>query len=77
MDLAELELIFGDGIPCAVEDDEARAGGALVNGAYETVLGVVMAASFVLDERAVAIVALVGMTANLGDVLLLDVVVDV
>lgn len=39
VDLLELELVLRDNLTLGVEDDEARAGGALVDGSNEGDLG--------------------------------------
>lgn len=80
VDLVEFGLVFGDRDTCAVKDDKARAGGTLVNGADETILEVVRTTAFVLQERAVAVVGLVGVDVNLRlrlILLLLDSIVEV
>lgn len=77
MDLAILNLVLGNGVPRAVEDDEAGAGGALVDGAYETILEIVGPIILILDNRTTAIAGLVGIHVNLGKVFLLQVVLDV
>lgn len=76
MDLTEFILVLGNRVTRAVKDDEAGTGGALVDGTYETVLEVVVAAIFILDNRATAITRLVGIHVNLGDIFLVQVFFD-
>lgn len=39
VDLLKLDLVLRDNFTLGVEDDEARAGGALINGSHEGDLG--------------------------------------
>lgn len=51
VDLAEFRLVLGHGIAGAVEYDEACASGALVDGANEALLQVVVAMVLILQQR--------------------------
>lgn len=77
MDLTEFHLVLGNGVPRAVEDDETGTGGALVDGAYETILEVVAPTVLILDNRTPAITRLVGIHVNLGDIFFLQVILDI
>ena len=76
MDLMKFSLVFGDGHTSAVKDDKTRTGGTLINGTNETVLEVIRATAFILQEGAIAIVGLVGVDVNLRLGMFLEGIID-
>jgi hypothetical protein len=72
MDLTEFILILGDGNTSTIEDNEAGARGAGVNGTDESIFQVFTATAFIwLQQRAVAIMCLVGVNVHVRGPLLL------
>lgn len=76
MDLMKFGLVFGDGHTSAVKDNKTRTGCTLINGTDETVLEVILATVFVLQEGAIAIVGLVGVDVNLRLGVFLEGIID-
>ena len=76
MDLMKFGLVFGDRHTSAVKDNKTGTGGTLINGTDETVLEVILATVFVLQEGAIAIVGLVGVDVNLRLGMFLEGIID-
>ena len=72
MDLMILDLVFGHWNTGAIENDETRAGCALVNGTDETIFQVIGATGLILYQRAIAVVGLVGVDIHMALLLLFD-----
>ena len=77
MDLMILGLVFGNRHTRAVKDDKTRTGGTLINGTDEAIFEVILAAVFILQEGAIAIVGLVGVGVNLRLGMFLEGTIDI
>lgn len=72
VDLTEFHLVLGDGDTSTVKDDKAGARGASVNGTNKPILQAVAMTVFIrLQERAIAVMCLVGVNVNIRLLLLL------
>lgn len=78
VDLVEFNLVLGHGHTSAIEDNETRTGGTLVDSTDETIFQIIGTAGFILEQRAIAIVSLVGVDIDLRlQLLLFKSIVDI
>jgi hypothetical protein len=77
VDLVEFDLVLGHGNTGTIEDDKTRTRRTLIDSTDETVFKIIGTTVFILQQRAIAVVGLVGVDIDLGlELLLFKSIVD-
>lgn len=73
----EFDLVLGHGNTGTIEDDKTRTRRTLIDSTDETVFKIIGTTVFILQQRAIAVVGLIGVDIDLGlELLLFKSIVD-